>query len=135
MEESINGSPLQFLKLQAKGIIRYARVSEIVYFKAQDNYTMIMLNDQSKFIICKTLKSFELKIGKLFFRCHKTYLVNTLYVKGINKKSRAVILKTGQELPYSRSLCGLTAIRLEKSILNTIHPVFNTVYPVSDTIQ
>ena len=91
-----------FLKRQSNGIIRYATLPEIVYLKADNNSTCLILNDLSMFIMCQTLQSFETMLENQFYRCHKSYLVNTKYIREINKRNHAVILTTGEMLPFSR---------------------------------
>ena len=44
---------LQFLKLKASGNIRYVSYNEIIYLKADGNYTCFMLKDHSKFTMCQ----------------------------------------------------------------------------------
>ena len=91
------------LKLQSNGIIRFAAFSEIVYLKADDNYTCFILKDLSQFIMCKTLLNFETVLGFQFIRCHKTYLVNSIHIREINKRNRQILLTTGGSIPYSRN--------------------------------
>jgi two-component system, LytTR family, response regulator len=79
--------------------------SDILYCKADDNYTEIHLNTNKKKIVSKTLKYFEdVLAGSNFARIHKTYLVNVneivKYVKG---KGGSVLLSNGQELMVSAS--------------------------------
>lgn len=90
------------LKLQGNGIVRFASSSEIVYLKADDNYTLLVLNDGSTFTVCKTLLIFEIVLGFQFFRCHKSFLINNIYIKEMNKRSHHIILTIGEKIPYSK---------------------------------
>jgi two-component system LytT family response regulator len=79
-------------------------VSEIVYCKADDNYTQIFLGDK-KILVSKTLKYFEEALAEFHFvRIHKSFLVNinevTKYKKG---KGGSVIVSNGKELLVSAS--------------------------------
>ena len=103
MQELITNAKLHCLKLQTNGVIRFATFSEIVYLKADDNYTCFKLKDFSQFIMCKSLQNFEEELGQLFYRCHKTYLVNSIYIREINKRNRQILLTTGEAIPYSRN--------------------------------
>jgi DNA-binding LytR/AlgR family response regulator len=91
------------LKLQSGGIIRFATLFEIVYLKSDRNYTRIILNDLTQYIMCKNLLNFETELGYLFIRCHKTYLVNYLYIKEINTRNRHILLNTGISIPFSKN--------------------------------
>jgi len=79
-------------------------VSDIIYCKADDNYTEIYL-EKKKIVVSKTLKYFEdALVDFAFARIHKSYLVNVnevvKYVKG---KGGSVIVSNGKELLVSSS--------------------------------
>lgn len=79
--------------------------ANILYCKADDNYTEIHLNNHKKKVVSKTLKHFEdILKDSGFARVHKSYLVNvnevTKYLKG---KGGSVILSNGQEIMVSAS--------------------------------
>jgi two-component system LytT family response regulator len=78
---------------------------DIMFCKADDNYTEIYLNTNKKKVVSKTLKYFEDALTDSgFARIHKSYLVNvneiTKYVKG---KGGSVVLSNGKELSVSAS--------------------------------
>ncbi|WP_303318633.1 LytTR family DNA-binding domain-containing protein [Flavivirga abyssicola] len=80
-------------------------MSDILYCKADDNYTEIYLNTNKKKLVSKTLKYFEEALSSASFaRIHKSYLVNVnevvKYVKG---KGGSVILSNGKEVMVSAS--------------------------------
>lgn len=79
--------------------------SNILYCKADDNYTEIYLNNNKKKLVSKTLKYFEdILKDSSFARVHKSYLVNVneivKYVKG---KGGTVVLGNGKEISVSAS--------------------------------
>lgn len=79
--------------------------SDILFCKADDNYTEIYLNTNKKKLVSKTLKYFEEALSNSSFaRVHKSYLVNVneviKYVKG---KGGSVILSNGKEIMVSAS--------------------------------
>jgi two-component system LytT family response regulator len=78
---------------------------DIMYCKADDNYTEIYLNNNKKKLVSKTLKYFEEALNHSnFARVHKSYLVNVnevvKYVKG---KGGSVVLSNGKEIIVSAS--------------------------------
>ena len=82
-------------------------VEEIVFCKADDNYTEIHFSNSKK-IVSKTLKHFEEVLKEYpFARIHKSYLVNineiTKYKKG---KGGSVELTNGKEILVSASKKG-----------------------------
>ena len=79
--------------------------SDIMYCKADDNYTEIYLNTNKKKLVSKTLKYFELALrDNGFVRVHKSYLVNANeVVKYIKGKGGSVVLSNGKEIAVSAS--------------------------------
>lgn len=80
------------------------KVSDILYCKADDNYTEIYLENK-KILVSKTLKFFENSLADFsFVRIHKSYLVNlNAIVKYRKGKGGSVLLKNGSELLVSAS--------------------------------
>lgn len=79
--------------------------ADILYCKADDNYTEIYLNTNKKKVVSKTLKYFEDALNNTnFARVHKSYLVNVnevvKYVKG---KGGSVVLSNGKQIMVSAS--------------------------------
>jgi two-component system LytT family response regulator len=75
----------------------------ILFCKADDNYTEIYLNNNKKKVVSKTLKYFDEALSSSsFVRIHKSYLVNvneiTKYIKG---KGGSVVLSNGKQLSVS----------------------------------
>ncbi|GGD46113.1 LytR/AlgR family response regulator transcription factor [Muriicola marianensis] len=79
-------------------------VSEILFCKADDNYTEIYLAGR-KLLVSKTLKYFEDALSDFpFVRIHKSFLVNINEVVRYKKgKGGSVILSNGKELTVSAS--------------------------------
>jgi two-component system LytT family response regulator len=79
--------------------------ADILFCKADDNYTEIYLNNNKKKLVSKTLKYFEEALNDVgFARVHKSYLVNVneivKYVKG---KGGSVVLSNGKQIMVSAS--------------------------------
>jgi two-component system, LytTR family, response regulator len=79
-------------------------VADILYCKADDNYTEIHLA-QKKMVVSKTLKYFEEALGNFAFaRIHKSYLVNVNEVVQYKRgKGGSVVVSNGKELMVSAS--------------------------------
>lgn len=79
-------------------------VADILYCKADDNYTEIYLENK-KILVSKTLKYFEEALSKFAFaRIHKSYLVNVNEVVKYRKgKGGSVVVSNGKELLVSAS--------------------------------
>ncbi len=83
---------------------RVLNVSDILYCKADDNYTEIYLVNQ-RIVVSKTLKYFEEALSSFpFARIHKSYLVNVNEVIKYKKgKGGSVVVSNGKELLVSAS--------------------------------
>ena len=79
-------------------------VADILFCKADDNYTEIYLENK-KILVSKTLKYFEEALSDFAFaRIHKSYLVNVNeVVKYRRGKGGSVVISNGKELLVSAS--------------------------------
>jgi len=79
--------------------------ANILYCKADDNYTEIFLNNNRKKLVSKTLKYFdEALASRNFARVHKSYLVNVNEIVKYRKgKGGSVVLSNGKEVMVSAS--------------------------------
>lgn len=81
------------------------QIQDIIYCKADDNYTELFLSNNKKKLVSKTLKYFEdLLQENGFARIHKSFLVNVACVTSYKKgKGGTVYLSNGKELSVSAS--------------------------------
>jgi len=98
--KGVNGK----LTLPQQDGFQILNVDEILYCKADDNYTEIFL-EHKKILVSKTLKYFEDALSEFAFaRIHKSYLVNVNEVVKYRKgKGGSVVLSSGKELLVSAS--------------------------------
>lgn len=82
LKENLNTTTLQKIAVPVGQSVRFIQLADIVFFKAENSYTEIMMQDESKLTVSRTLKNFEdtLQDNPLFFRCHKSYIVNQDYI-------------------------------------------------------
>jgi two-component system LytT family response regulator len=84
--------------------IKFLNLADIMYFKADNTYTDIMMTDGSKLTVSRTLKNIEdsLAGNAQFFRCHKSYIINTkLMTDYVKSDGGYLLLKTGVHIPVS----------------------------------
>lgn len=81
------------------------QMKDIIYCKADDNYTKLYLNNDKIKLVSKTLKYFEDALKENgFARIHKSFLVNVAYIIAYKKgKGGTVSLSNGKELSVSAS--------------------------------
>lgn len=87
-----------------KGII-FASEDDILYFEADGVYTKVYLNDGTTELISKTLKHFSDQLANkpLFYRVHRSYLINLKFMKSFTKTDGLqVIMQNGTSIPLSR---------------------------------
>jgi two-component system LytT family response regulator len=64
-------TPTSFILKSDHQLIKFD-YDDIVYLKADGNYSIIYLNNHTKHIIYQSLKDFEKDLpGNIFFRCHR----------------------------------------------------------------
>jgi two-component system LytT family response regulator len=64
----------------------FVELKDIIYLKAEGSYANIFFKDGNKVIVSKNLKDYEdqLTLEEGFFRTHRSFLVNTDYIKQIS---------------------------------------------------
>lgn len=75
-------------------------LSQIVYCEIQSRKIYIHQNNGNILDYYEQLGSFEQRVDGRFFRCHRSYLVNLDYVRGI--RAGEVILSQGDKLPVPK---------------------------------
>ncbi len=80
-------------------------LNSIEYIKADASYCTIQITDNKPLTISKPLKHIEAQIDKnpIFIKIHKSYLVNTKFVKALDRITNEIILNDDSRLPISRS--------------------------------
>ncbi len=99
---NMNANSAEFNKIALPTMDGYEleRVNNIVYCQAEENYTKIVTNRDEVIMVAKTLKNIEnLLPEKMFFRIHKSYLVNLNYIKSYSKvQGYKITLENGVKL-------------------------------------
>ncbi len=97
-----NGQMQRIVLPQLTGFI-VVPVSDILYAQADDNYSVIHLNDGKKHVVSKTLKFFDELLSDLgFIRIHKSHLINSSSILEYKKgKTAQVKLSDGTWLDIS----------------------------------
>lgn len=84
-------------------VVKLIEISTIKFLKADSSYTEIHFIDSTSLITSRTLKNYEgILLNSHFFRCHKSYLVNTLFIKEYVKSDGGyLVLKDNTVVPIS----------------------------------
>jgi len=92
------------LALSHIGKTVYVHIDDILYCKANGNYSEIYFEKEKKEVVSKKLKELEEVTGNSFYRAHNSYLVNINYVKEFVKSDgQYLVLTNGATIPVSRT--------------------------------
>lgn len=83
----------------------FIKLSDILFLEAEGSYTHFHLVDDKPKLVSKNLKEFEdeLLATNLFYRPHRSYLVNTQRITGYLKQPHLqILLESGQKIPVAR---------------------------------
>ena len=108
LQEHIEASYVQFKELENKKIVLktantlYSVLeNNIVYCKADGNYTHVYILEKKKIVVSKTLKKLEeLLTQDKFLRCHNSYIVNNDYIEKYTSNG-TLITTTNDKIPVS----------------------------------
>lgn len=82
----------------------YINMDDILYCKADSNYTEIHMVNNQKEMLSKKLKELEAQTNNSFYRVHNSYLVNINYIKEfVKNEGLYLVLENGITIPVSRA--------------------------------
>jgi len=96
---SIGNLNCQKIAIPIQNGYRLINVNQILYCTANDNYTNLITVNKESILVCKTLKAIEelLSCG-LFFRIHKSTLINLNYIHSISlRNENTLTLENGEK--------------------------------------
>ncbi|WP_339839713.1 response regulator transcription factor [uncultured Flavobacterium sp.] len=92
------------LCVKSYGDYRFIEFDDIVYLKADNNSTDIMLDTGDSVTAFKTLKYFESSLPNDFMRIHNSHIINVKFVSRIHLGNSDCYLNKGKiKLPFSKS--------------------------------
>ncbi|WP_147676233.1 LytR/AlgR family response regulator transcription factor [Algibacter pacificus] len=106
LRDSLKQLSMDKIALEIPKGIMFASHSDILYFEADGMYTNVQLIDGKQKTICKPLKHFveQLERNTMFFKCHRSYLINLKYVDELVKDDGDYLLMNNQKrIPISKS--------------------------------
>jgi len=97
--------------------VNVLNINNIIYCKGEGRYTFIYLNNNKHIVVAKLLKDIELVLPlDIFYRIHKSYLINLDYVKELNLlKEKTITLKDDTKLKLA---CRRQPMFYKKLLLN-----------------
>jgi two-component system, LytTR family, response regulator len=101
-----NGIMQDTVALATSKGLQFVKINEIMYLEAESCYTHITMDDKIKHVASKTMSIFEevLQDNPLFFRAHKSYIINLKYIKQYNKgEGGELVMQDGTIISLSRN--------------------------------
>ncbi|OJU50839.1 MAG: DNA-binding response regulator [Bacteroidales bacterium 45-6] len=102
MEDKIQDT----LALSTQNGLLFIKIDDIVYLEADSCYTHLVMHDNSRQMVSKTLANFEdiLESNAQFYRPQKSYLINLKYIKQyIRGEGGEIIMQNGKSIALSRT--------------------------------
>ncbi len=98
----------------------FVELKDIIYLKAEGSYANIFFKDGNKVIVSKNLKDYEdqLTMEEGFFRTHRSFLVNTDYIKQISSDGSEATLINDAVINISRDRKQELAIYMKQKKLD-----------------
>jgi two-component system LytT family response regulator len=119
LERNFQQLALNKIALEIPKGIRFVSHEDILLFEADGVYTKVYLQNGKTELICKTLKHFtdQLSNKPMFYKPHRSYLINLKYMSEITKKDGLqVIMTNNKSIPIARDR--------KEDFLNMIDRVF-----------
>jgi two-component system, LytTR family, response regulator len=104
LRHNIQNSDSKRIALPIGSSVRFIDLDTVLYFKADSSYTELFFADETKLVASRTLKNFEDVLDKnfAFFRCHKSYIVNTNFITDYTKGDGGYLsMKNNISIPIS----------------------------------
>lgn len=107
LQEFINNriAPKTKVALPTSDGLEFLEINKIIRCESESNYTRIYCADQSRYLICRTLKDVEKVLSENgFVRIHHSHLINPHYIKRFSRQDGGYIqLENGEIITVSRT--------------------------------
>lgn len=103
LQQNLNGNSRRIAVPVSSGV-EIINLDDILYLQAEGSYTRIHLAHEQPLTLSRNLKHFEDQLADdhHFFRSHRSYIVNTAYVKKVLKSDGGTLqLNNGASLPIT----------------------------------
>lgn len=103
LKNEIQGGKTSKIVLPTTEMYHIVSINEIEYCRAEDNYTYFYFINGSSLLVSKSLKEYDDLLNEhQFFRVHKTFLINLMYLDRIIKRDGGfAVMRSSMEIPIS----------------------------------
>lgn len=104
MTKTLKNESVEQMVIVDKGYKNFIDIREIVCIEAQESYCKLYLSTGKTFLVSKKLKYYETLFAqnKLFFRSHKSWIINTTFLDSYSKTNLDIKLANGLNAKLSR---------------------------------
>ncbi|MFT4645612.1 MAG: two-component system LytT family response regulator [Planctomycetota bacterium] len=104
MTKTLKNESVEQMVVLDKGYKHFIDIREIVCIEAQESYCKLYLSTSKIFLISKKLKYYEniFAENKLFFRTHKSWIINSTFLESYSKTKLEIKLANGLNAKLSR---------------------------------
>jgi two-component system, LytTR family, response regulator len=102
----LNGQMQDTIALSTLEGLQFLKIDDIMYLDANNGYTNIVLHDDTKLIASKNISLIEevFEGNPIFFRAHKSHLINLKFVKQyIRGEGGEIIMRDNKSIALSRN--------------------------------
>ena len=97
-----NAHEAQVLEIKTAKGIKYISYNKVIFIKAENRGTIIVLNNSERIFTKYPIKWYErFLLNPYFFRCHNSYIINCKYFDCLC--SSDIVLKGNIRIPLSRN--------------------------------
>ncbi len=98
LKENLHSIVAKKIILQTLESMYVVRLDDIIFIHAEGNYTRFHTESQGVLIISKKIAEFDYLEGtEIFFRSHRSFLINLEKVKKVDKKNHVVIMSNDEQ--------------------------------------
>jgi two-component system LytT family response regulator len=103
IQKRIKGSLIDKMAISTHEGVSFIDLNEIIYAEADSNYTTLILINERRFVISKTLKDLqELLEESHFLRIHRQYIINLNHLKHLDRSKSLLTMVNKHELSIAR---------------------------------
>ncbi len=106
LREAFTNDEISKIALPMADGLLFIEVKDIILLEADGAYTYVYLKNGSKILVSKKLKFFELLLNSrpLFFRPHRSYIININCIKNYNRGENQLIMDNQHLVTISRDM-------------------------------
>jgi two-component system, LytTR family, response regulator len=94
LKENLKADSPKKLAIPTPTAIKFVELEQVMFIKADGAYSHIFLADHTEILSSKSLKTYEdtLQSNAMFFRCHKSYIVNLKFISDYVKSDGGYLI-------------------------------------------